>query len=206
MVETETCNVCHDRLSLHGGQRREVQYCLMCHNPQNVDWNQRPKLGGAGTNVNLAGTEDGIEERSIDFRTLVHKLHTGDELGASVPYVVYGFGRRPYFFDELRFPGDRRRCTTCHEDGTYVIESVPDDALSVIANETGVLSHLGSIRHQPGENEIPPITAACISCHDNAGARVHAELNTNASGEESCVVCHGENREFSVRGVHGEEN
>jgi len=204
VVETETCNVCHDRLSLHGGQRREVEYCVMCHNPQNVDWNQRPKLGGAGTNVNLALTEDGLEERSIDLRTIIHKIHTGDELDESVPYVIYGFGSRPYVFDEVRFPGDLRRCTTCHEDGTYVIESIPDDALPVVANETGVLMHLGTIKHQPGENEISPITASCIACHDTAGARVHAELNTNASGEESCVVCHGENREFSVREVHGE--
>lgn len=206
IVETETCNVCHDRLSLHGGQRREVEYCVLCHNPQNVDWSQRPKLGGAGTNVNLANTEDDIEERSIDFRTMIHKVHTGEELDASVPYVIYGYGAKPYFFDEVRFPGDRRRCTTCHNDDTYLVESVPEDALPVTANQTDALFHAGTIAHQFGEDEIPPVTAACIACHDNDGARVHAELNTNGSGEESCVVCHGENREFSVREVHGEGN
>lgn len=204
VVETETCNVCHDRLTLHGGQRFEVEYCVMCHNPQNVDWNQRPKTGGVGTNVNLAATEDGIEERSIDFRSMIHKIHTDDELDASAPYVIYGFGGRSYFFDGGRFPGDTRRCTTCHEDGTYLIESIPEDALSVIANETDDIAHLGTIKHQPGEPELSPITASCIACHDSDGARVHAELNTNASGAESCIVCHGEDREFSVRKIHGE--
>ena len=202
VVETEACNVCHDRLELHGGQRREVEYCVMCHNPQNVDWSARPKTAG---NVSLAVTEDGIEERSIDFRTIIHKIHTGEELDASVPYVIYGFGSRPFVFDEVRFPGDRRRCTTCHAEDTFLVEAVPDDALPVTANETGTLLHSASIAHAPGETEIPPVTAACIACHDSAGARIHAELNTNASGQESCVVCHGENREFSVREVHGEE-
>lgn len=203
VVETETCNVCHDRLSLHGGQRREVEYCVMCHNPQNVDWSQRPKSAG---NVNLAATGDGIEERSIDFRTMIHKIHTGEDLEATDPYLIYGFGNSLHYYQRVRFPGDLRRCTTCHEEDTWLIESVPDDALSVVANETGTLMHLGNIKHQPGESEYPPVTAACIACHDTDGARVHAELNTNASGEESCVVCHGENREFSVREMHGEED
>ena len=44
VVDIDTCNTCHDRLALHGGSRREVEYCVMCHNPQNVDWNRRPKL------------------------------------------------------------------------------------------------------------------------------------------------------------------
>lgn len=202
IVETETCNVCHDRLTLHGGQRREVEYCVMCHNAQAADWAQRPKTSG---NVNLAATEDGIEERSIDFRTMIHKIHTGEELDASQPYAIYGFGANPYDFGHVRFPGDRSRCTTCHEDDTFLVEAVPEDALDVLANETGVVMHAANAKHQAGEGRVPPITAACIACHDSAGARIHAELNTNAEGEESCVVCHGENREFSVREVHREE-
>lgn len=202
IVDVDTCNTCHDRLALHGGQRFEIEYCVMCHNPQNVDWNRRPKVAG---NVNLAGTEDGIEERSINFRGVIHRIHTGEELEASVPYVIYGFGGTPYFFDEVRFPGDRRRCTTCHEEDTYLIESVPDDALPIVANQTGTILHSATIKHAVGETEIPPIQESCLGCHDTDAARVHAGLNTNANGDEACQVCHGEDREWSVRTVHGEE-
>lgn len=202
IVQTETCNVCHDRLTLHGGQRREVEYCVICHNAEATDWARRPKTSG---NVNLAATEDGIEERSIDFRVMIHKIHTGKALEASQPYVVYGFGSNPYVFGNVGFPGDRSRCTTCHEDGTYLVEAVPQDALDVLGNETATVMHAANAVHPGSEERIPPITAACIACHDSTGARIHAELNTNAAGEESCVVCHGENREFSVREVHREE-
>lgn len=206
VVSTDSCNVCHDRLALHGGQRSETEHCVLCHNPSQTDWARRPKIGGPGTNVNLAATEDGLEERSVDFRTMIHKIHTGDELDASAPYAIYGFGGSLYLFDEVRFPGDLTRCTTCHEEDTYLIESVPEDALPVTANETGTIMHLGTAKHQPGEPTVPPITSACIACHDSDAARVHAEINTSDAGEESCLVCHGEERAFSVRDVHHVED
>ena len=205
IVDIESCNVCHDRLNLHGGQRRETDYCVLCHTPDNTDWTRRPKSGG---DVNLAATEDGIEERSIDFRTMIHKIHTGEELDESRPYFIYGFGGTPYQFDEVLFPGARNQCLTCHEDeadgavATYLIESVPETARRVMANETATILHAMTMKHGAGEPTIPPIQAACRACHDSTGARVHSELNTNGEGEEACIVCHGEDREFSVRDVH----
>ena len=31
MIETASCNGCHDQLSFHGGTRRGMEYCIMCH-------------------------------------------------------------------------------------------------------------------------------------------------------------------------------
>ena len=31
-VTTAACNNCHDILAIHGGGRRETQFCVMCHN------------------------------------------------------------------------------------------------------------------------------------------------------------------------------
>src|SRR5262249_54766364 len=37
VVRTASCNKCHDPLSAHGGSRRNVEFCVMCHTPQTSD-------------------------------------------------------------------------------------------------------------------------------------------------------------------------
>ena len=49
---------------------------------------------------------------------------------------------------------------------------------------------------------LTPIMSACIGCHTNEPAKAHMEAQVAAVGRESCVVCHGVNREFSVEKVH----
>ena len=39
VVRTADCNKCHDQLAFHGGSRRGVDLCIMCHQPQTVDPN-----------------------------------------------------------------------------------------------------------------------------------------------------------------------
>src|SRR6202020_2169504 len=39
IIETASCNACHDQLSAHGGSRRGMPMCVLCHQPQNVDPN-----------------------------------------------------------------------------------------------------------------------------------------------------------------------
>ncbi len=45
IIETASCNACHDQLSAHGGSRRGINMCVLCHTPQNSD----PTTGGSWT-------------------------------------------------------------------------------------------------------------------------------------------------------------
>ncbi len=204
VVARASCNACHLDLSAHGDLRHNPEYCVMCHAPDATDWIQRPKVAG---NTNLAGTYDDLEERSIHFKVLIHRIHTGTGAGSAQlelgsPMVVYGFRGSVNFLDDVRFPGDLASCTICHTAGTFEIESVPADARPTVANENATLLHKGSPAPAAGEPARLPVTAACMGCHDTAAAQAHARTNT-ISGKEQCSVCHGKNGFMSVDQVHG---
>lgn len=204
IVARANCNACHADLSAHGDLRHNPEYCVMCHAPDATDWIQRPKASG---NTSLAGTYDDIEERSIHFKVLIHRIHTGTGDGAAqlelaAPMVVYGFRGSVNFLDDVEFPNDLAHCQVCHAGGTFEIESVPPGAQPTVANENATLVHKGTAAHAAGEASMLPVTAACMGCHDTAAARAHAQTNT-VGGKEQCVVCHGKNGFMSVDQVHG---
>jgi OmcA/MtrC family decaheme c-type cytochrome len=98
IIKTASCNSCHDQLSWHGGRRRGIEMCVLCHTQQNVD----TTTGG-----------------SLDLKVMIHEMH----MGASLPSVVAGtpliingtdFSKVVYPAD----PGDPRRCETCHSQTT----------------------------------------------------------------------------------------
>lgn len=99
MVTTESCNQCHTRLSFHGNIRREVQLCILCHNP---------------------GTFDAETGNSLDFPELIHKIHRGADLPSFVldeePYQISGFRDSVHDYSTVHFPMDVRNCSVCHGD------------------------------------------------------------------------------------------
>jgi OmcA/MtrC family decaheme c-type cytochrome len=204
VVSQDKCLRCHGRLELHGGLRHQIAYCLMCHNPNATDWAQRPKVGGK---VSLASTWDGLEERSIHLKVMVHRIHTGGRQGAASleaiePHVIYGYGKNPYFFDEGGFPNDLQNCTLCHEGKSYLVESVPADAPPTVANETGTVKHAANTAaHVAGESATPPIQAACTGCHATGATIAHAKAKT-VNGVETCGQCHSKGT-LSVEVAHG---
>lgn len=180
VVSTAKCNQCHSFLSLHGTNRNQTEYCVLCHNPQETDKSRRPA--------------DKKPDEAIDFRTLVHKIHTGEEL--QVDYTVYGFGGSVNNYNDVRYPvftpsgspGDRRVCSMCHVNGS---ENLPLQAgLLSVNNPRGYI------------NPTPPVTAACTSCHTSIDASAHADINTSPRLGESCTTCHGANRDAAVAKVH----
>lgn len=200
LVELARCDRCHGELRAHGNLRRNPDYCVLCHAADATDWAQRPK--GPDGNTDLAATIDGIEERSIRLPRLIHRIHTGDDLVLTRPFIVYGFGSSANRFDDVRFPGNRADCTTCHLPDRFIIEAIPTSALPTTANESATILHKATPVHQPGEPVTPVIQSTCLACHDTAAAMAHATLETTGTGLEACSVCHGEQREEAVRTVH----
>jgi OmcA/MtrC family decaheme c-type cytochrome len=99
IVTTEVCNSCHTRLAEHGGIRREVQYCILCHTPQSVD----PDSGN-----------------TVDMAVMIHKIHMGEDLPSVKQGVDYEIiGRSPANFSDVVFPQDIRNCTACHRDAPH---------------------------------------------------------------------------------------
>ncbi len=105
VVRTTGCNNCHDQLSAHGGSRRGVEMCVLCHTPQTVD----PDTGN-----------------TVDLKVMVHKIHMGSSLPsvqAGKPYQIIGNGQSVNDWSTVVFPADVRRCETCHQQNVKAAQA-----------------------------------------------------------------------------------
>jgi OmcA/MtrC family decaheme c-type cytochrome len=105
VVRTTDCNNCHgsaatatgaNGLAAHGGTRRTVDLCIMCHQPQTSD----PNTGN-----------------SLDMKVFIHQIHMGSQLPsvqAGTPYQVVGHLNAVSDWSTVVYPADPRRCQTCH--------------------------------------------------------------------------------------------
>src|ERR1017187_3988397 len=98
IVRTPDCNACHDSLSFHGGSRKGVDLCIMCHTPQTTD----PDTGN-----------------TVDMPVMTHAIHIGQSFptieNAAKPYQIIGFGNALSDWQTVTYPADVRNCAkTCH--------------------------------------------------------------------------------------------
>ncbi len=161
VVDIEGCNDCHETLAVHGDNRTdEPQVCVICHNSNATDIQQRPE--------DAAGTTDGRREQAIDLKFIIHGIH-----GAGMreePLVVYGFGGREHVFDEVHYPGDPANCYACHIPGTYDLP-LPE-AVEPTTVDTGEDIAI------PADDRIAtPVTITCGACHDGEVAELHMLQN-----------------------------
>jgi OmcA/MtrC family decaheme c-type cytochrome len=172
VVLLDNCNSCHSNLSVHGGNRNQIEMCVLCHNPTATDSAVRPAANNPA--------------QAIDFRTMVHKIHTGTALTSN--YTVFGYRGSVNNFNGVTFPGDRRDCEKCHVNGSEQLP-LPANLLSVITPRDYITI-------------TPPTTAACLGCHTDKSTASHALSNISGALGESCDVCHGQSAEFSIDKVH----
>ncbi len=171
VVEDAKCDACHDNLTLHGGNRHDPNYCVMCHTPVADDGRYRPAAD--------------LPTRSIDFKFLIHRIHRGEEMERD--YTVIGFRGTPHNYNEVLYPGFLNNCGTCHVGNTFDVPSAgrlattdlreyyspmpPNSAACIGCHDT-----LDAAAHT--WLNTAPFGESCAVCHGNGAtfdvARVHA--------------------------------
>jgi hypothetical protein len=184
IADAANCYACHQDLYFHGGGRRGFESCLICHGTAGAE--DRPRYVAAN-----APDTTGL---TVNFRSMLHKIHQGEELANAATYGIVGFGLGyPNNFGVNTYehvvfpalPGGTSQCTSCHgESNTAWREPAPRD--------------------HPTEQAQPVRrwAAVCGECHDSNAAQAHIAEQTTPAGVESCGVCHGVGRDLEVRKVH----
>jgi OmcA/MtrC family decaheme c-type cytochrome len=166
VVKTQSCNKCHDQLAFHGGSRRGVELCVMCHTPQTTD-------SGSGN--------------TLDFKVFVHKLHNGAHLPsvqAGNKYYIVGFNNGITDWSNVEFPANGGggsfagvlRCQSCHEQDTGAAQA---NAWFSNPNRAACGSCHDNVNFASGQNHVnlPQIDdKMCSNCHIPKG-----ELEFDAS-------------------------
>jgi OmcA/MtrC family decaheme c-type cytochrome len=168
IIRTASCDMCHDQLSAHGGSRRGMNMCVLCHTPQNTD----PNTGD-----------------TLDAKVFFHKIHMGASLPsvqAGTPYIpaMNSFGT--FNYSQVVFPAtpnDPRDCTVCHSQTTGAAQ-----ATAYLTNPTRAACGAchDNINFATGANHpggIQPDDSMCADCHIPKG-----ELDFDASITGAHVV------------------
>lgn len=199
-VEDEFCTSCHGEFSkdfsIHGNLRNNTEYCVLCHNASNDDINRRPVDGGSAVTV------------SIDFREMIHKIHTGEELTMK-PYVIYGFGGSEHVFSEVLFPGATNDCEACHIANTNILDpGVGILGPNVLATLNRLFDKTGDTNNVLDTFSTEPVITVCTSCHDDvvvnsAGNALTGENHPGGPQPESaCTGCHIDGAPLGAKEVH----
>lgn len=108
VVTLANCNQCHTELKAHGDNRNNIANCLLCHTSGAED-------------RNTASVANGTPGVAIDFKVMIHKIHSGKHLPSVLgvatnpdgtrnyvatpqPYEIIGFGNELIDFSDITWP------------------------------------------------------------------------------------------------------
>lgn len=160
VIKTESCNKCHDQLAFHGGSRRSLGLCIMCHQPQ---------------------TSEPNGNQTVDMKVMVHKIHMGSQLPSVIAKGKYAIGSTDW--STVVLPSDPRRCAECHDATTGAAQA---DAWYKNPTRAACGSCHDDINFATGLNHVslPQVDDnQCAGCHIPKG-----ELDLDASIQGAHVI------------------
>lgn len=148
-IATATCNRCHVSLGLHGGSRKSMEVCNLCHTPQTID----PDTGN-----------------TVDMPVMTHKIHAAawlPSVQAGGKYQIVGFNQSVHDYSKVLIPSGPGNCSACHQPG-------PKQATDYMTHPTRAACGAchDDIDWATGKNHLDlpqPDDSACSRCHRPEG-------------------------------------
>jgi OmcA/MtrC family decaheme c-type cytochrome len=172
-------------------------------------------------------------EDAQNLKDLVHGIHSSGFRTRDFQHVRGGGHSGYYDWAEVTFPrgASTSNCLLCHKDGSFELP-LPGGLLPTTVRTTGVSNGLDATIEDvaiAGE-DLPnstdwintPTASACFYCHTTTDAQAHMTLNGGLLSDpslplgilfrnrgeiglafESCAVCHGPDKPWALRTVHG---
>ena len=154
VVKTQACNGCHNPMSHHEGDvaRRDTALCILCHS---------------------APMRDPDSGHSLDFRSMIHKMHRGKRLPSVIAgksFELFSAEHEADDFSSVVFPQEIQNCPKCHTgaQGDYwktrpsrlACSSCHDLTSFVAPPPTGMKLHPGGVQADDTK---------CTQCHEPIG-------------------------------------
>jgi OmcA/MtrC family decaheme c-type cytochrome len=148
-IATATCNRCHVSLGIHGGSRKTMELCNLCHTPQTID----PDTGN-----------------TVDMPVMTHKIHAAawlPSVQAGGKYVIIGNQQSVHDYSNILIPSGVNNCGACHQPGPKQA-----DAFMTNPNRAACGACHDDIDWATGKNHLnlpQPDDSACSRCHRPEG-------------------------------------
>src|SRR5947209_2699578 len=169
MGASSTCLNCHDNvaaLNAHGGSRRDIKLCVLCHQPQNTD----PDTGN-----------------TVDMKVMAHKIHMGKHLPsviAGTPYQIIGNAQSLHDFSTVGWPQMTQgnaltNCALCHEGNVAANKGAQSNVWYSNPSRDACGSCHDDVNWVTGANHPAGPQAddkACASCHQPDGTEFDASI------------------------------
>ncbi len=179
LVTLANCNKCHTELRGHGDNRNNIANCLLCHTAGAEDKND-PAVAG------------GTPGAAIDFKVMIHRIHSGKHLPSVLGVTTNPDGSRNY--DATPQPYQLVGYGNAIHDYSTVTWPAWPSFYSPMPRDLG-FSALNSTR-QSKENEMRRGPSECAECHGDPDG--DGPLPAPAQGEQiwsrptitNCTSCH----------------
>lgn len=177
VIKSASCNNCHGEINAHGGARRGIEMCVLCHTPQTTD----PDTGN-----------------TVDLAVMAHKIHAGRDLPsvkAGGKYQIIGFNNTVADYSKAGFPADTRNCTVCHAQTGLAAGT---NAMRLYAANNAACGSCHDDRDfTAGKGHIAVTDAQCSQCHlpddkefdiSIKGSHIIPEVSTQLPGTKLEIV------------------